>query len=110
MIAGDRCVSKCRVRTAHAALPSLAKAALTSRHCFNSAASWQRTNRVRSAHPTTVHTSRCSPKATRSFPRRRESIWRWQESVPRNSNVPLEGTCAMDSRFRGNDILMCELS
>ena len=46
----DRCVSKCRVRTAHAALPSLAKAALTSRHCFNSAASWQRTNRVRSAH------------------------------------------------------------
>ena len=30
----DRCVSKCRVRTAHAALPSLAKAALTSRHCF----------------------------------------------------------------------------
>ena len=31
----DRCVSKCRVRTAHAALPSLAKAALTSRHCFN---------------------------------------------------------------------------
>ena len=55
----DRCVSKCRVRTAHAALPSLAKAALTSRHCFNSAASWQRTNRVRSAHPTTVHTSSC---------------------------------------------------
>ena len=39
----DRCVSSCRVRIAHAALPSLAKAALTSRHCFNSAATWQRT-------------------------------------------------------------------
>ena len=55
----NRQARKCRVRTAHAALPSLAKAALTSRHCFNSASSWQRSNRVRSAHPTTVHTSRC---------------------------------------------------
>ena len=50
---------KCRVRIAHAALTSGETVGLRSCHRYDGAASRRGMNRVRSAHPTTVHTSRC---------------------------------------------------
>ena len=58
-IADDRCVNKCRVRIAHAALTFLGTAALMSRHRDNGAAFLRKIERVRVAHPTTVRILRC---------------------------------------------------
>ena len=59
----DRCVSKCRVRTAHAALTATEMAVLVSHDRDIGAVCWRPIKRVRGAHPTTPRIPSRGPMA-----------------------------------------------